>query len=264
MSQGTKWCLTLNNSTDDQYEFLLNFDCKYIIIGKEVGESGTPHLQCFIHFHNNKRLSGVTKLSPGHWELARGDTASNIAYCSKDGSYETRGTPAMSRAAQKNSQKEHWADVIKSAKSGTVEQDYPGEFIRYNTSLLRMYAPVLPDLDSYSGAWYVGPPGCGKSRRARVDYPGAYDKLPNKWWDNYNGEENVLIDDLGMDHALVGSFLKRYCDHYPFRAEFKGGSKMIRPKAIVVTSNYTIEEIWPMDFQLQAALNRRFNVITME
>lgn len=260
MAQGTKWCLTLNNYTEDQYTTLLNFDCKFIIIGKEVGEQGTPHLQCFIHFKKNHRLAAVRRVSPGHWELAKGDTAANIKYCSKDGHMESRGTPAKSRAAQKEDQKEHWADVIKSAKLGTVEADFPGEFVRYNSALVRMYAPTLSDIDEYSGSWYVGPPGCGKSRQARLDFPGAYDKLPNKWWDNYAGEENVLIDDLGKDHTLVGSYLKRYCDHYPFRAEFKGGSKMIRPKAIIITSNYTIEEIWPEDEQLQLALNRRFKV----
>lgn len=32
---------------------------------------------------------------------------------------------------------------------------------------------------------------------------------------------------------------------YPFRVEVKHGSMMIRPMRIVVTSNYSIEELWP-------------------
>jgi len=117
---------------------------------------------------------------------------------------------------------------------------------------------VLPDLPAYSGLWLHGPPGSGKSRSARSRFPGFYDKLINKWWDGYSNEETVLLDDVSLDHAFIGSFLKRWVDHYPFRAEFKGGSKMVRPVRVVVTSNYTIEEIWPTDPALQSALTRRF------
>ena len=59
----------------------------------------------------------------------------------------------------------------------------------------------------------------------------------------------------------MGSFLKRYADHYPFRAEHKGGSRLIRPKNIIVTSNYEMTEIWPADPALVAALTRRYKIL---
>ena len=142
--------------------------------------------------------------------------------------------------------------------SGTCDVEYPREFIQYNSTVERLYCPVLENISSYSGVWYYGDPGSGKSRLARENFPGAYEKLPNKWWDGYVDEDAVIIDDLSLDHKHMGSFLKRYADHYPYRAEYKGGSKLVRPQTIIVTSNYTIDEIFAGDAMLIAALHRRF------
>jgi len=259
---GKNWCFTLNNYTAKQYDSLLNYDCRYIIIGKEQGQTGTPHLQGYVVFHKNVRLSYCKKVNPAaHWECAKGTSEQNRTYCSKDNVYEERGTIPLSRKDIGALQKEKWAHVIACARDGTVENEYPREFVQYNTTLSRLYCPVLKDLDCYSGFWYVGPPGTGKSKTARMEFPGAYDKLLNKWWDGYTNESSVIIDDLGIDHIHMGSFLKRYADHYPFRAEHKGGSRLIRPTNIIVTSNYEIEEIWPTDAPLVAALKRRYKIV---
>jgi len=67
-------------------------DRAYVIIGKEVGESGTPYLQGYITFHKNKRLSPVKIIHPrAHWETARESTDECIKYCSKDGDFHKIG-----------------------------------------------------------------------------------------------------------------------------------------------------------------------------
>eukprot|EP01046_Picozoa_sp_COSAG06_P052502 COSAG06_NODE_8831_length_2059_cov_172.021939_2_plen_287_part_00 len=90
-----RWCLTLNNYSDNEYfnliDSLSSDSSNKFIIGKEVGESGTPHLQIYINFYKKTRFSAIKKINNRfHIESAKGSEIENIKYCSKDGKYECR------------------------------------------------------------------------------------------------------------------------------------------------------------------------------
>lgn len=63
----------------------------YIVIGREVGESGTPHLQCY--FQSSQRdFKRFAKVFPkGHMERAKGSDEQNFAYCTKEGDWQEFG-----------------------------------------------------------------------------------------------------------------------------------------------------------------------------
>lgn len=85
------WCFTLNNYTEKNLSQCLEyFRAKKFtfIIGKEVGESGTPHLQGYLRNKNQISFSTLQKALPGaHLEAALGDQESNYIYCSKGGDF---------------------------------------------------------------------------------------------------------------------------------------------------------------------------------
>lgn len=88
VSPAKKWCFTLNNYTMEEYSsirYLLSQNCDYGIIGKEIGENGTPHLQGYLRFVTKQRPMAMFQNKRIHWECAKGTHNQNIKYCSKDG-----------------------------------------------------------------------------------------------------------------------------------------------------------------------------------
>jgi len=146
--------------------------------------------------------------------------------------------------------------------AGLMPSDYQIAIQHYNSckSIIKDSMRTPESLDRVCGVWFYGSAGAGKSFRARQDYPDAYLKMANKWWDGYQLQENVIIDDLDVNHACLGHHLKIWADRYAFVAEVKGYAIAIRPKTIVVTSQYSIEEIWP-DEKTREALTRRFKQV---
>lgn len=110
---GTKdrlWCMTLNNYTEEEMTQMTQvFNEKKInwVIGREVGEQGTPHLQMFIRCKNairfstlkniNKRMNisrageKMRRMKISNREKNKRIVKFNITYCCKDGDYSEEG-----------------------------------------------------------------------------------------------------------------------------------------------------------------------------
>jgi len=226
--------------------------------------SNRKHWQ--IAFHSCKRMTyaAIFKL----WNLTKGPigclshSRSSAAddYCTKLETSVNDTKFSFGTKKLKLNSKIDWAKQLTLAKEGNLEEIDPGVLIRCYSSILKIKAAHMvqqPDLDDVCGIWIHGPPGVGKSKKAREDWPNIYDKPANKWWDGYQSGP-ALIDDFDTVHKVLGHHLKRWADRYSFTAEIKGGSINIRPTKLIITSNYTIEDIFHEDNTLIEALNRRF------
>lgn len=273
-SRSRSWVFTTNNYTDESYQEILKSlgTSTYYVIGKEVGESGTPHLQGFVHFKNALRFSAIKKKLPGsHIAIRKGTVSQAADYCKKDGDYVEFGDAPIDPKAKGLLEKERWTAILSNAKQGNLEaiaEEEPQVYLRMYSTLKRIAQdsiPVQERLPELTNLWITGPPGTGKSWFARTLAPedNLYFKNLNKWWCGYKGEDVVIIEEWGLETGkFLGDFLKIWADIYSFRGEVKGGSKMIRPKQIVITSNYTIEECF-QEAQLCGAITRRFEVKQM-
>ena len=96
ISPSIRWCFTLNNYTDDEYSsimLLFRDKAKLYIIGDEIGECGTPHLQGYVEFKSKLRPLSLFDFKRIHWEKCKGSREDNINYCSKQNVIACFGIP---------------------------------------------------------------------------------------------------------------------------------------------------------------------------
>jgi len=266
MNKGSRhYVFTINNYTQGDLERLDAVPCTYLVYGKEVGESGTPHLQGFICWKDAKTISAASKIIPRAFlEVKRGTFEQAANYCKKENAFTERGELPMDQKRKGEMAQEHYRELRIAAEEGRF--DDIDEKVRFNQIKLiehhHMAALKRRQLSDTTtqNLWYWGSTGTGKSRKAREEHPSAYLKMCNKWWDGYSDEETVLIEDFDKKHDVLAHHMKIWGDRYPFIGEKKGDSMKIRPNLIIVTSNYHPEQIWTDPADLEPIL-RRFQCV---
>lgn len=263
MSKFFNFVFTWNNYDDSNEQTLSELKYKYIYYGKEVAPTtGTPHLQGYICLINQQTESAIRKkLKGAHVEAMRGSLEKNDLYCSKGGMVTELGTKPLTSNQKGEKEIERYKRAREYAKSGDFDKIDADIYIRHLGNLKKIRAEsqnAPPALNGeLTNVWLWGPPGSGKSSQAFNQNPGAYLKGLNKWWDGYDGQETVIIDDMDPYHKSLAQEFKVWGHHYPFPAETKGGSICIRPKKLIITSNYRIDEVWD-DETTREAMKRRY------
>lgn len=263
--QGKHWCFTINNPKDEDNKILLE-EVEYMVVGNEVGNKGTKHWQGYVCFKNRKLLTAVKKLLPrAHLEMMRGTPQEAADYCKKDGDWTEEGKlPAPQCAAGGQAVREKWDTAKRLAIAGDIESIDSSIYIHHYNTLKRIkadHAPKIASIPTLDNEWHYGPTGTGKSRKVRELYPNAFIKDANRWWDGYSGEEVVIIEDIDKYDLKLGRYIKLWGDHYAFPADFKHQGKLdIRPKKIILTSNYEPSEIW-CDDKTYHPIERRYKLV---
>lgn len=269
MERSRAWCFTLNNYVDEDYAAIAMLGAQYTVYGKEVGETFTPHLQGYVYFSNKKSMKQLKKLLPrAHWEIRRGSHAQARDYCQKDGDYEEFGKEPEKAGGDKMEEK-----IAKNKRM----QSYPlqelvdsGELNILDVKRLKQSRDILANeggafvADDVRGVWIHGPPGTGKTHYARSEFGDVFFvKAQNKWFDGYQGEKVIVLDDLDKGGACLGHYLKIWADKWSCTGEVKGGTVPLRHETFVVTSNYTPDELWTEDEEMRKAIERRFKMKKM-
>lgn len=307
-TESAYWHFRINDLSLEQLEKIKNApNVLWMVIGniEKENEKG-EHYHCAIKFNRsirrttvlNKLLLNTNLVNNTDYYLETKYTHSSIDefinYCTKEGIrydtyHDTENVVIIEPAKVKLSKVEMQKLRIQKAREGNEDWFLENDF---DFMLGNKYAKLMllvqshkteiidGDLENY---WVWGQSGTGKSTAIHYLWPDAYPKVvSNSKWDNYSnsikGHEVVHIEEVDsfddIKEGLEGlAGLKRIADRYPFPVRMNYGSRnlMIRPKTIVITSNFSPQQILStpdkhggvirgFDTQLKA-INRKFKVL---
>lgn len=216
---------------------------KYIIVGQEVASTGQHHLQGYLECKNPQAMQAVKEglgWPSCHLEPRMGKQEDAINYCKKEGKWWEAGVKANqgSRSDLEAIKKA----LDEGANMYDVAQINFGDFIRYYRGfasyrgLVRAMPRGVPLV-----LWFWGESGSGKTMAvsALCEKVDAYWLTPSStglWWDGYDGESVVVLDEL-RGSWLPHSTLLRLLDGSPYRAQQKGAMVALRAHTFYITTN---------------------------
>jgi len=256
------WVYTINNYTLDEQLATEGIPCRYHIYGLETGENGTPHMQGYIEFGKVYRFAGVKKLLPrAHLEIRKGTRDEARAYCMKDNEYIEVGDWDLGGQGRRTDLNNIRQIALEGGmRAVTTIAGIQGirtaeKFLTYNEDP-RDWKPEVH--------WLWGKTGVGKSRTAR-ELTGDEDTYTKndgtKWWEGYDGHENVIMDDFRDSWWSITETLS-LLDRYEKRVEYKGDLRQFRPKKIVITSLFPPGEQYKNTGECINQLIRRIDHVT--
>lgn len=247
------WCFT-SYAVEEKldWEELSLAGVRYVVYQLEkCPDTGRMHYQGYMETKKGKRLAGMKKL-PGlggaHFSVRRGTRKQARDYCMKEESREEGPWEHGDFMGNQGSREEliGAVEMTKEGKTWTeIAEELPGAVRSINA--IKAYRQELindgtlkpkkvPRNSKTNVILYLGPPGTGKSYSINETWPEAYRKDPDKWWDDYAGEDVVVLDDF--KGWLQHTQLQHILDPYPCKVEIKGGKVNFRSSTIVISSNY--------------------------
>ena len=183
--QAKNWCFTLNNYGQDGEKRVLqrgaeNESVCYMVVGKEIGESGTPHLQGYVQFSKRFALGSVKRIvgERAHCEVSRGTPQQAAEYCKKDGDFKEIGGIRGGQGARSD-----LSEVYKACRKGaTFEQigdTYPSAALRYGSGIQRIRQLSRPARESAPTIWVFW--GMPAARAVRTNWRAPRTIVGNDW-----------------------------------------------------------------------------------
>lgn len=275
--QARNWCWT-SYEIDRDFTTGLNVDViRYLVYQKEIcPKTNRPHFQGYAELYKPRTMGGFKKAMGTekiHVAPRIKSQAEARNYCMKE---DTRADPTavpieygifekdIDGNAGKRTDLEACAKHIEENGLDSAIFMYAGIYMRYHGGMEKLASHYqkkrkLGDDITVTVLWGVS--GAGKTYQAWTRESGdVYIKDPTqKWWDGYNGEEAVIIDEIKTGQIVDMSTLLRWIDRYPCRVERKGSSNMLNARRFYLTSNQHPKDWYPNEYY--APLERRITSI---
>lgn len=239
------WIFTLNNYTEADVTEIQSWnqnDILAVSIGKEVGKSGTPHLQGAITWRAPKRFAAMKKILPRAWLAKAYGLRTGLKYAAKEGNIVMQFDNGC-QGKRKDSERA-WESAIagKTLRDFVMEEPVGYGTIR-SFEAVRMAAMrrVLPP-EGIKVIWVWGPSECGKSSFALERGAHFLDK-DERFAADYDGQEIIVMDELRPDEYPL-KVLFRMWDRYPYMVSIKGTRCPAMWHTVYVTTWMSPDQFW--------------------
>lgn len=219
---------------------------RFIAWGDEIAPTtGRRHWQGWIQFKNKKR-KGIFKKLWGrkiYNDPRYGSEFQNEKYCAKDGKYKQLGTLKFQGH---RTDLEHVKKMIdENVPMIEIADAHFGDFLRYHSGFTKYRQLVRKEqTKKFRNVEVIvrwGKTGTGKTRGCyNPDKCFKIEGSKMQWWDDYEGEEEILIDEYSTDVKITE--LLNILDGYQLRLAIKGGFTYANWKKVYITSNIHPDE----------------------
>lgn len=242
---------------------------KYMIYGLEHTKDGQLHWQGYVEFVNDtsmNRLKEILHDKSAHCVVTRGTEGQNADYCSKEGFFIEIGN--QSRGKGDRTDLKTICKMISEGKTDAeIMVEYPVQFLMYNKLFPAYRFAIQKDrTEMPQVTWIYGPSGCGKSHYPTEKHKTVYRKNMTKWWEGYEQQEAIVLDDYKVNGHFDFKELLILLDKYAYMGEKKGGHVKINSPYIYITHTEKPEDVFAHsndsnDFK---QLMRRMKVLRLE
>ncbi len=267
--------LTWNNwqedfkTKEDAYNYFKELPhIKAFLIGFEVGEQGTLHIQGVFQFICSKTFETLRKyFKNNHIEKIHNLKAS-IEYCKKSNDYMEFGK--LSGQGQRTDLEEFTQAIIDGYSDIELLTEFPAQTQRYLNNIDKIRQIVLADYyqknlrHNLKVVFISGDAGVGKTRyiyerHSITDiYRVTHYENP---FDNYKMQKILVLDEY--NNQLSVQLLLNILDIYPLLLPARYNDKWACYEQVYLISNYDFDELFSIyDDTIYQAIKRRFNLIT--
>lgn len=256
-------CITYNNPSEHWDPSDICDACNYMVIGEEIGKSGTEHLQIYCEFKQQHSMKTIKELFGAnvHIEKRMGTAKQAADYCKKDGKFHEIGS--ISKQGQRNDIHNLMRDIEEGKNEYNCFKDHFAQWKFYKAAQRFRYLHDAQDKKFQKMRVTViwGKTGKGKSQLAHTIDPNLF-RVPGLkplWMDGYQGEETILLDDYYGE--MPYSQLLTFTDGYKYGLPVKSSFTWKKYKHVIFTSNVHPSEWYPDEGKSEALFRRITEII---
>lgn len=267
--------LTWNNWQEDfktkeeAFDYFKNLPhMKAFIIGFEIGEQGTHHIQGVFQFKQPKTFNTLREYFKNNHIEKIHDLKSAIEYCKKDNDFMEFGK--LTSQGQRTDIEEFTQAIIDGYTDIQLLTEFPSQTQRFLNNIDRIRQMVLHEYYSNNLRYNLkcifisGNAGIGKTRYIyqRHNIKDIY-RVCNyeNPFDNYKSQKILVLDEY--NNQLPIQLLLNILDIYPLLLPARYTDKWACYELVYVISNYDFDYLFKVyDETIYQAVKRRFHLIT--